>query len=126
MELTVTETENTAVEKVEEKTIPPNVAPEDMAAKEFQMAMPALKKMVNNKRALSRKDLARILIKVIEFPLEDKERQLRGLSDDVFKLSSFLINCKLVMTHALYNQSITKGEKDGKEEVGESGNSPKE
>lgn len=109
----MTETQVPSIEQIQANMA--NVAPEDMAAKEFQMGMPAFKRF---SKEISRKELVRVINALISYPLEDVPKFQSGIGEDLFKLGTHLMTCKLIMMQAVYKekslqeQTKTEGEEN--------------
>lgn len=80
----------------------PNVDPLDIAAREFQMGIPAFKKSLHN---FSKKELIRIMGCVVESPLQDKNYMFQDKrSEKVVQLANHLIVCKMMMLQQVYKE----------------------
>lgn len=106
--------------KVEEPKVEENqAAPEDIAARDFQMMFPEFKKRLDG---LSKKALRKLFTLVTEYPLGDKKVDLSMLSQvekEVFYLGLHINDAKFVMMRAVLNakkeelETLIKNDKDG-------------
>lgn len=88
---------------------------EDVAAKEFKVGIPALRKLVMSN--INEKDAKRLLISLVEFPLEKSVKNFSNekLCQEIFQLANHLLMCKMVMISAVVKEK-QKEKEDGRQE----------